>query len=439
MEFFGIEYYLLEFTAIWYIYQDLVQRKVKKYYFPFLLLLSIVFLVLIPVNAFLPLWLTFFLLSLLEKEARTICRHLFYSGLSVVLFDLFLRCFYIFVFPVLLRGIAFPPYLKPLGIVLIFPFLILITKALRRLFRIDYPTILKMPDKLVQRYIYAMNGLFFLYYIIHYTVFLKNPSVMANYDRVTLFASVMVLVYVLTLLNRKAGELHVSNVEREEKQYLENLEQYSQHLEGIYQNIRSFKHDYDNILISLNESIYHGDIDEIRRSFAEVLKKSQDRMEDEDYLFYQLMPIANNHIKLIVTKDLLEAKHSGIQVSVSLADSEDVPMLNQKDAITLLHNMLQLGIHHAKLSKKPTLRLVVKKVENGFEASVSYSTSVEKLVSSCLQFDSQSPHLDDHTSTASKTIREIFQRNLNISMAFESGSYMAKDTLIINSYEQEGV
>ncbi|MEQ9809893.1 hypothetical protein [Streptococcus jiangjianxini] len=436
MEFFGMEQYLLEFTAIWFIYQDLRQRKLNKYHFPFYLVLSIVLAIIIRENVFLPLWLTFLLLSLLDQEKRTICRHLFYTGLSVVLVDLLLRYFYIFVAPTLLRGIHFPAYLTPWVTIIIFLLLIPIIRALRRLFRLDYPTILKIPDKQVQRYIYGMNGFFFLYYIVHYVVFFDHPSVMANYDRVTLFVSVMVMVYMLTLLNRKARERYVSDVEREEQQYLVNLEQYSHHLEGIYQNIRSFKHDYDNILISLKDSIYYGDIDEIRDSFEEVLKKSQDRMEDDDYLFYQLIPIANNHIKMVVTKDLLEAKRLGAQVSVLLPDSEDIPMLNQKDVITLLHHMLQLGTHHAKLSKKPSLRLVIKTIKNDYEISVSYSTSVETLVSGCLSFDRQSPFLDN-MDKGSHHIQKIFQDNPNLSKAFASGSYMAKDTLIIHSNEQE--
>ncbi|MGT2832219.1 hypothetical protein [Streptococcus halotolerans] len=436
MEFFGMEQYLLEFTAIWFIYQDLRQRKLNKYHFPFYLLLSIVLAIIIRVNAFLPLWLTFLLLSLLEKEKRTLCRHLFYTGLSVVLVDLLLRYFYIFVSPTLLRGIHYPSYLTPWVTIVIFLFLIPTTRALRRLFRLDYPTILNIPDKQVQRYIYGMNGLFLLYYIVHYLVLFNHSSVMADYDRVALFASVMVLVYMLTLLNRKARERHISDVEREEQQYLANLEQYSQHLEGIYQNIRSFKHDYDNILISLNDSIYYGDIDEIRLSFEEVLKKSQDRMKDEDYLFYQLIPIANNHIKMAVTKDLLEAKQLGIQVSVLLPDSEDIPMLTQKDAVTLLHHMLQLGIHHAKLSKKPSLRLVIKTIKNGCEISVSYSTFVKSLVSGCLPLDRQTPSLDNK-GTRTHLVQKIFQDNPNLSVVFTSGSYMAKDTLIIYSNEQE--
>lgn len=296
MEFLGIEQYLLEFLTIWYTYQDITQTKPKKSHFLLAFLLSIGFAIMIPVNAFLPLWISLFIISLLEEQKSTLCRRLFYTGLSVVVVDLFLRSYYLFISPVILTGIDVAPDAIPWLRLLAFPLIIPTNRAIRRLFRIHYPTILQVPDKSIQNYIYKMNGLFLLYYMIHYVVFFKEPSIMSIYDRVALFASIMALGYMLTILNRKAQERHLADVKMEQDLYLANLEYYSQHLEGLYQNIRSFKHDYDNILISLNDSIYHGDIHDIETVYSDVLQKSRNRMENEDYLFYQLILMRDKHM-----------------------------------------------------------------------------------------------------------------------------------------------
>ncbi|WP_438835683.1 hypothetical protein [Streptococcus pluranimalium] len=114
-------------------------------------------------------------------------------------------------------------------------------RVLKRLFRIDYPAILQMPDKRIQSYIYSMNGFFILYYLVYYGIFFNVKSSVANYHQLTLLAFIRLLIYMLTLLNRQAQLSYQLEVENEQSQYLENLEHYSQHLEAIYENIRAFK------------------------------------------------------------------------------------------------------------------------------------------------------------------------------------------------------
>lgn len=136
----------------------------------------------IPVNAFLPLWLSLFIISLLEEQKRTLCRRIFYTGLSVVVVDLFLRRYYLFISPVIPTDIDVVPDAIPWLRLLAFPLIIPTNRAIRRLFRI------------------------------HYVVFFKEPSIMSIYDRVALFASIMALGYMLTILNRKAQERHLADV-----------------------------------------------------------------------------------------------------------------------------------------------------------------------------------------------------------------------------------
>lgn len=49
------------------------------------------------------------------------------------------------------------------------------------------------------------------------------------------------------------------------------LENYSKHVESLYQEVRSFRHDYANVLMSLKAGIDQGDLDNIKK----FTKKSQ--------------------------------------------------------------------------------------------------------------------------------------------------------------------
>ncbi|MFU2205850.1 hypothetical protein [Streptococcus pluranimalium] len=153
----------------------------------------------------------------------------------------------------------------------------------------------------------------------------------------------MLLIYMLTLLNRQAQLSYQLEVEKEQSQYLENLEHYSQHLEAIYENIRAFKHDYDNILISLKDCIYNGSLGDIKTVYEDVLKKSRDNMEHDDYLLYQLIPLKDNNLKMMLVRDLLDAKSQGIHVSASICGISENALNVQKDFMLVIHLFITLG------------------------------------------------------------------------------------------------
>ena len=438
MESVGLYIYCFAFSVIWLIYQDITQKKLKGVYFLVTLLLSIVFALLFPLNPFLPLFLAFFSLSLLANSKKTLCRHFFYSAFPVIFVDLFVRTVTFFIYPKLFQYDIVQKPFSAWEIVFALLLVLPTNRVLKRLFRIDYPAILQMPDKRIQSYIYSMDGFFILYYLVYYGIFFNVKSSVANYHQLTLLAFIMLLIYMLTLLNRQAQLSYQLEVEKEQSQYLENLEHYSQHLEAIYENIRAFKHDYDNILISLKDCMSNGNLGDIKTVYEDVLKKSRDNMEHDDYLLYQLIPLKDNNLKMMLIRDLLDIKNQGIHVSASICEIPAHSLNLQKDFVLVIHLLLGLAGKLTKASPKPWLKLRITQNESSFEVSVSYATSMERLETSCLCFASQT--LNDALDVKEmQTLQAIFQAHPHCQLLFESGSYKAKETLIIEKVREEVV
>ncbi|MFQ6863008.1 MAG: hypothetical protein ACLRUB_00500 [Streptococcus sp.] len=64
---------------------------------------------------------------------------------------------------------------------------------------------------------------------------------------------------------------------------MDDLEKYSEQVESLYETLRSFRHDYTNVMISLNEAIQMKDIDQIKMIYDSVLKDSASDLKQQKF------------------------------------------------------------------------------------------------------------------------------------------------------------
>ena len=82
-----------------------------------------------------------------------------------------------------------------------------------------------------------------------------------------------------TSVNKYADEFFENERRKENRRHLDDLEKYSEQVESLYETLRSFRHDYTNVMISLNEAIQMKDIDQIKMIYDSVLERFGIRFE----------------------------------------------------------------------------------------------------------------------------------------------------------------
>lgn len=102
----------------------------------------------------------------------------------------------------------------------------------------------------------------------------------------------------------------------ERKQY----DIYVKNLESSYQNLRKFRHDYQNILLSLGEYIHTADDPELQQYFDRVVTKSQQSLSRDFGHFDNLEQIKDKALKAIVQSKFSAARQAGIQVRLEAND-----------------------------------------------------------------------------------------------------------------------
>ncbi|KWT45690.1 sensor histidine kinase [Lactiplantibacillus plantarum] len=95
---------------------------------------------------------------------------------------------------------------------------------------------------------------------------------------------------------------------------------YVKNLENSYQNLRKFRHDYQNILLSLGEYIQTADDPELQQYFRQVVTKSKQSLNRDFGHFDNLEQIKDKPLKAIIQSKFSVARQAGIQVRLEAND-----------------------------------------------------------------------------------------------------------------------
>jgi len=130
----------------------------------------------------------------------------------------------------------------------------------------------------------------------------QNGSVGRMIYNNVLHVSGYLLVMLFLLLAMRL--MWLEQVQEQAKQKaLQDLQDYTHNLEVMYNGLRSFKHDYVNILLSMSGYIEHGDMDELKNYFENKIFPTKNLIDQGDYKLNQL-----GNIGVLEIKSLLCAK-----------------------------------------------------------------------------------------------------------------------------------
>ncbi|MBO0478238.1 GHKL domain-containing protein [Vagococcus fluvialis] len=116
-----------------------------------------------------------------------------------------------------------------------------------------------------------------------------------------------------------------------EEEYLKN---YIDYVNEESKNIKKFKHDYINILSSLEYFIAQKDVEKIETFYLENVQPTKSNLQIDYLKIDSLDKIKWESLKSILTMKLVKAKKYNVPVSVELVD--DIPQLTQiKDTVLI--------------------------------------------------------------------------------------------------------
>ena len=134
------------------------------------------------------------------------------------------------------------------------------------------------------------------------------------------------------------------------------LQEYTDQVEEMYSSLRSFKHDYRNIMLSMSGYIEAEDIKGLRTYFHnEILPQSQSLSKNTAQL-NQLMNLKVTELKSIVSSKLLYAIELHIAVTIEMTEEISEISVDALDLSRVLGIFLDNAIETALETEHPSIR-----------------------------------------------------------------------------------
>lgn len=234
---------------------------------------------------------------------------------------------------------------------------------------------------------------------------------------------VFLLLAVLIYLNYKAREYMDLELQRRKDQQLAALSSYSQHVESLYQELRSFRHDYSNILISLNHALQQNDLTAAKQIYESVLKDSDKKFYDSKYDVANLSNLQNDALKSILSAKLFQAQELGFDLTVEIPEPIQQPNIDLLDAVTVLSIFLDNAIEASQqtIPKKLNLAYFSDQEKNIF---IIENSTVEEKIQTKTIYDYKQSSKGTNRGIGLATVKDILAKYPHVGLVTSSRNHI---------------
>lgn len=155
-------------------------------------------------------------------------------------------------------------------------------------------------------------------------VFLISPEISPDFMRgfVTVNSSKLELLISVGLFLILIGLVIEAYLEEQRinTQLLNNLTIYTEKIESIDEELAMFRHDYKNLLYSLQIAISYEDILEIKRIYEETIAPTKKIIDNEEFELMKLNRLKNMELKALISMKINTAKQAKLKVIVDVPE-----------------------------------------------------------------------------------------------------------------------
>ena len=198
----------------------------------------------------------------------------------------------------------------------------------------------------------------------------QNGSIGKMIYNNALHISGYLLVMCCLLLAMRRSYLEQIQTESKQKA-MQDLQDYTRNLEAMYNSLRSFKHDYVNILLSLSGYIEDGDIDRLKDFFENKIFPTKNLITGGDYKLNQFSNIGVLEIKSLLSAKMIYAHESGIDITIDIPDKVEGFPIDTVDLARILGIFLDNAMEATLETEQPQIGLNIIQNKTGVSIIIS--------------------------------------------------------------------
>lgn len=279
------------------------------------------------------------------------------NWLLLVFYALFPITFWVVVFDFVLHFIVYNSnllytiYETTYGGIIFSNIACLIIFLFLKIFQYDFSHLKqKVLDKRTRWTLRIANFSLLFYYVIipsiTYIEELKGTTYENQREMIIAIYFILFICFV-NILDRNLRQELQEQVMLQKEIQLQNINNYSKQVEGLYQEIRSFRHDYANILTSLKLGIDKKDLQLISDIYDSVLKESGKTLKGERFEVARLANVQELPLKSLLLSKLSEAQSLSIPISLEVEAPIVISHIEQIDLLTIVSILLDNALEAA--------------------------------------------------------------------------------------------
>ena len=317
--------------------------------------------------------LSFLLLGGLPKKL------LFFYGLfPMILMNIFYRSVSYFVFPFFGRELVDAIYDPILLLVLIIVYFIVL--AFLKWLDYDFTNLRKeILDKGFQKSLTKINWIMGAYFLVMQSLsyFEYEQSIQSKTVRhlILVFYLLFFMGVIKKLDTYLKDKLH-ERLDQEQALRYRDMERYSRHIEELYKEVRSFRHDYTNLLTSLRLGIEEEDMEQIKEVYNSVLKDSVQKFQDNKYDLGRLVNIRDRALKSLLAGKFIKAREKDIVFNVEVPEEIQVEGMSLLDFLTIVSILCDNAIEASAEASQPHVSIAF--LKNGEQEIFIIENSIKE-------------------------------------------------------------
>ena len=302
----------------------------------------------------------------------------FYGLFPMILVNLFYRGISYFVLPFLGQGHVYDD--RSFIWLCIKIFICFISLAFLKWLDYDFTSLRKeIPDKDFQKSLTKINWIMGAYYLVMQSLSYFEYVQGIQSTTVRHFILVFYLLFfmgVIKKLDTYLKEKLQEKLDQEQTLRYRDMERYSRHIEELYKEVRSFRHDYSNLLTSLRLGIEEEDMEQIKEVYDSVLKDSSEKLQDNKYDLGRLVNIRDKALKSLLAGKFLKARDKKIVFNVEVPEEIQVEGMRLLDFLTIVSILCDNAIEASAEASQPHVSIAFFK--NGAQETFIIENSIKE-------------------------------------------------------------
>lgn len=359
---------------------------------------------------------------------------IFYGLFPMILVNLFYRGVSYFLLPFLEQGQLYNDYSFTWLCIIIFNFFI--SLAFLRWLDYDFTSLRKeILDKGFQKSLTKINWIMGAYYLVmqslsyfEYVQGIQSTTV----RHLILVFYLLFFMGVIKKLDTYLKEKLQEKLNQEQVLRYRDMERYSRHIEELYKEVRSFRHDYTNLLTSLRLGIEEEDMEQIKEIYDSVLKDSSQKLQDNKYDLGRLVNIRDRALKSLLAGKFLKARDKKIIFNVEVPEEIQVEGMSLLDFLTIVSILCDNAIEASAEASQPHVSIAFFK--NGEQETFIIENSIKEEsidISEIFSFGASSK--GEERGVGLYTVMKIVESHPNTSLNTTCQNQIFRQVLTVHS------